>query len=78
MSPGQLPGLVEGQGIDLVVPMSIDWAKAPWMEALLNGPADLVFPTGEAMLIERDRDFAGTLQPTRGGVSGRACGAQPD
>ena len=41
-SADSLPGLVEGQGIDLVVPMSIDWAKAPWTEALLNGPADLL------------------------------------
>lgn len=60
-SADSLPGLVEGQRIDLVVPMSIDWAKAPWTEALLNGPADLFSPTGEAMLIERDRDFAREL-----------------
>jgi len=56
-----LPRLVEVQGIDLVIPMSIDWAKAPWMEGLLNGPADLFSPKGEAMLIERDRDFARQL-----------------
>ena len=60
-SADSLPGLVEGQGIDLVVPMSIDWAKAPWTEALLSGPAALFSPTGAAMLIARDRDFAREL-----------------
>ena len=59
--PGSLPALIERRGVDLVVPMSIDWAKSDWTEALLNGPADLFSPTGEAMLIERDRDFARAL-----------------
>ena len=43
---------------DLLVPMSIDWAQAPWQEELLNTGTPIFSPTGEGMRIERERDFA--------------------
>jgi phosphoribosylamine--glycine ligase len=54
-------GLVKEQSIDLVVPMSIDWAQAPWAEELLALSVPIFCPTREAMKIERDRDFARQL-----------------
>jgi phosphoribosylamine-glycine ligase len=47
--------------LDLIVPMSIDWAQAPWKDELLAGPAPIFCPTGEGMRIERERDFARQL-----------------
>jgi phosphoribosylamine-glycine ligase len=46
---------------DLLVPMSIDWAQAPWSRELLSTHAPIFCPTGEAMRIERERDFARKL-----------------
>jgi phosphoribosylamine---glycine ligase len=62
--PDQVPSpaaLVKEQGLDLVVPMSIDWAQAPWAEELLGSNAAIFCPTRAAMKIERDRDFARQL-----------------
>lgn len=62
--PDQFPSpvaLVKQQSIDLVVPMSIDWAQAPWAEELLALQVPIFCPTREAMKIERDRDFARQL-----------------
>ena len=56
-----LASLIEHQSVDLVLPMSIDWAKASWADSLLNSQAAVFSPTGDAMLIERDRDFARQL-----------------
>lgn len=53
--------LVKQTGIDLVIPMSIDWAQAPWKDELLGSGAALFCPTGEGMRIERERDFARQL-----------------
>jgi phosphoribosylamine--glycine ligase len=53
--------LVKQQSITLVVPMSIDWAQAPWAEELLASQVPIFCPTREAMKIERDRDFARQL-----------------
>jgi len=53
--------LLKEHAVDLVVPMSIDWAQAPWAGALLESSAPLFCPTHEAMKIERDRDFARQL-----------------
>jgi phosphoribosylamine-glycine ligase len=47
--------------VQMVVPQSIDWAQAPWAEELLRSGAPLFSPTGEAMRIERERDFAREL-----------------
>ena len=53
--------LIKQHGVDLVVPMSIDWAQAPWCEELLGMGVPVFCPTGDAMKIERERDFAREL-----------------
>jgi phosphoribosylamine-glycine ligase len=47
--------------VDLVVPMSIDWAQSPWAADLLASRVPIFCPTGEGMRIERERDFARKL-----------------
>ena len=62
--PDQVPSpaaLVKDRAIDLVVPMSIDWAQASWAQELLAQDVPIFCPTGDAMKIERDRDFARQL-----------------
>lgn len=46
---------------DLVVPMSIEWALKPWTEEFLSLKPPLLSPTGEALRLERERDFARRL-----------------
>jgi phosphoribosylamine-glycine ligase len=53
--------VLKDQVVDLVVPMSIDWAQAPWKDELLGLEVPLFSPTGEGMKIERERDFARKL-----------------
>lgn len=53
--------LVSEHGIDLVIPQSIDWAQSPWARELMESGAGIFSPTGEAMRIERERDFARKL-----------------
>ena len=53
--------LLKQHSVDLVVPMSIDWAQASWAEALMGASAPIFCPTRDAMKIERDRDFARQL-----------------
>ena len=60
MHPNPCPLLREKQ-IDLVIPMSIDWAQMPWAQDLLDMQMPIFSPTGEAMQLERDRDFARKL-----------------
>jgi phosphoribosylamine-glycine ligase len=55
-SPGPL---LKQEAVDLVVPMSIDWAQAPWKDELLQAP--IFCPVGEGMRIERERDFGRKL-----------------
>src|SRR5215475_6461014 len=50
--------LIKKRGIDLIVPMSIDWAQAPWKDEIAASGAGIFCPTGEGMRIERERDFA--------------------
>jgi phosphoribosylamine--glycine ligase len=57
-SPGPL---LKENGVEMVVPMSIDWAQAAWKEELLDSKARIFSPTGEGMRIERERDFARQL-----------------
>ncbi len=57
-SPGPL---LREKAVDLVVPMSIDWAQAPWKDELIALQIPIFGPTGEAMRIERERDFAREL-----------------
>jgi phosphoribosylamine-glycine ligase len=58
--PSPAPLLRQHQ-VELVVPMSIDWALAPWKDELLASGALIFGPTGEGMRIERERDFARRL-----------------
>ncbi len=45
----------------LVVPMSIDWHQAEWRDELLSLGVPVFSPTGDAMRLERERDFARRL-----------------
>jgi phosphoribosylamine--glycine ligase len=53
--------LLKEKKTDLVIPMSIDWAQAPWKDELLASRTPVFGPTGEGMRIERERDFARKL-----------------
>ena len=53
--------LIAEKQIGLVVPMSIDWAQASWASELVRSRVPVFGPTGEAMRIERERDFARKL-----------------
>ncbi len=58
--PSPVP-LIRKQGVEVVIPQSIDWALAPWAEDLVKSGVGIFSPTGEAMRIERERDFARKL-----------------
>ena len=58
--PSPVPLLRENK-IDVVIPQSIDWALQPWANGLVNSGVGIFSPTGEAMRIERERDFAREL-----------------
>jgi phosphoribosylamine-glycine ligase len=53
--------LVRGNKIDVVIPQSIDWAQATWAADLQKTGVGIFSPVGEAMRIERERDFARKL-----------------
>jgi phosphoribosylamine-glycine ligase len=46
---------------DLILPMSIEWALKPWTAEFLATKPPLLCPTGEALQLERDRDFSREL-----------------
>lgn len=54
-------GLVREKEIDLVIPQSIDWAQTSWARDLVKSDVGIFSPVGEAMRIERERDFARKL-----------------
>jgi phosphoribosylamine---glycine ligase len=58
--PSPVP-LLHEKKVDLVIPQSIDWATQSWAGDLLKSGAGIFSPTGEAMRIERERDFAREL-----------------
>jgi phosphoribosylamine-glycine ligase len=58
--PSPVP-LIKQNKIDVVIPQSIDWAMQPWANDLIKSGAGIFSPTGEAMRIERERDFAREL-----------------
>ncbi|HEV2435737.1 MAG TPA: phosphoribosylglycinamide synthetase C domain-containing protein [Verrucomicrobiae bacterium] len=58
--PSPVP-LLKKNGVGIVIPQSIDWALAPWAKDLLKSGVGIFSPTGEAMRIERERDFARKL-----------------
>jgi phosphoribosylamine-glycine ligase len=53
--------LVKKHRVDLIVPMSIDWARMPWARELQNSGAPILCPTGEGLKLERERDLARIL-----------------
>jgi phosphoribosylamine-glycine ligase len=55
--PSPVPLLAQNH-VDVVIPQSIDWATQPWAEDLVKSGVGIFSPTGEAMRIERERDFA--------------------
>ncbi len=58
--PSPVPLVRQGK-IEVVIPQSIDWALQPWAEALIISGVGIFSPVGEAMRIERERDFAREL-----------------
>lgn len=58
--PSPLP-LIRENKMDVVIPQSIDWAQAAWANDLVKSGVGIFSPTGEAMKIERERDFAREL-----------------
>jgi phosphoribosylamine---glycine ligase len=58
--PSPVP-LIHENKIDVVIPQSIDWALQPWADELMKSGVGIFSPTGEAMRIERERDFARKL-----------------
>jgi phosphoribosylamine--glycine ligase len=58
--PSPVP-LIKRNGVEVVIPQSIDWALAPWAKDLLKSGVGIFSPTREAMRIERERDFARKL-----------------
>ena len=58
--PSPVP-LLKKNGVEVVIPQSIDWALAPWAKDLLKSGVGIFSPTREAMRIERERDFARKL-----------------
>jgi phosphoribosylamine-glycine ligase len=46
---------------EFIVPMSIEWALQPWADSFLAQKVPILCPTGEGLLLERDRDFARDL-----------------
>jgi len=53
--------LIKEHKVQIVIPQSIDWAQAPWAADLIQSGVGIFSPTGEAMRIERERDFARKL-----------------
>ena len=53
--------LLKERSVDVIVPMSIDWAQASWCREVMDLKIPIFCPVGEAMRIERERDFAREL-----------------
>lgn len=58
--PSPVP-LVRDGNIEAVIPQSIDWALQPWADDLVRSAVGIFSPVGEAMRLERERDFARML-----------------
>jgi len=58
--PSPVP-LIRENKVDVVIPQSIDWVLQPWAQDLIKSGTGIFSPTGEAMRIERERDFAREL-----------------
>lgn len=53
--------IIRKNGIDLLIPMSIDWRQSSWADELLACGVAILSPVGEAMRIEKEREFAHQL-----------------
>jgi phosphoribosylamine-glycine ligase len=58
--PDPLP-LLRKHKIDLVLPMSIDWAEKPWAPQLVKSGIPILCPAGPALDLEKKRDLAREL-----------------
>jgi phosphoribosylamine-glycine ligase len=58
--PNPVP-LLRERKIAAVIPQSIDWAMQPWANDLMKSGVGIFSPTGAAMRLERERDFARKL-----------------
>ncbi|HEY3760335.1 MAG TPA: phosphoribosylglycinamide synthetase C domain-containing protein [Verrucomicrobiae bacterium] len=58
--PSPIP-LARENKVDVFIPQSIDWAQQPWADELRTSGIGIFSPVGEAMRIERERDFAREL-----------------
>ena len=58
--PSPVP-LLSKNKTDVAIPQSIDWAMQPWAKNMVESGVGIFSPTGEAMRIERERDFAREL-----------------
>src|SRR5262245_19415399 len=54
--PSPLP-LLKQHKVEFIFPQSIDWAQQPWAAELMASGIPILCPTGEAMLLERERDY---------------------
>lgn len=52
---------VRDKKVDLLIPMSIDWVLQPWSEELLSLNLPIFSPFGDAMRLERERDWGRQL-----------------
>ncbi|TDI89354.1 MAG: phosphoribosylamine--glycine ligase [Caldithrix sp.] len=53
--------ILKQKEIDLVIPMSIEWATADWVDEFLSLNIPILAPIGKGMQLERDRFFAAGL-----------------
>lgn len=53
--------LIRERKPDFILPQSIDWAQKPWADEFLASGVPIFCPTGEALKLERERDFARQL-----------------
>lgn len=53
--------VIRERNIDFVIPMSIDWMMADWVDEFLAMNVPIFSPKGDAMKIERDRYFSREL-----------------
>ena len=58
--PSPVP-VLKANKVQVVLPQSIDWAMQPWAADLQASGVGIFSPVGEAMRIERERDFAREL-----------------
>ncbi|HUS37293.1 MAG TPA: phosphoribosylglycinamide synthetase C domain-containing protein [Verrucomicrobiae bacterium] len=58
--------LIREKKIDFILPQSIDWAQKPWADEFLATGVPIFCPTGEALKLERERDFARQLCASAG------------